>query len=70
MQCYLEDTRVRRRKVSSTPGVRLSSEKHSCNAEIAFMHQGKIELAGSVADVLSSDNKNFQRFLAGEAPSG
>ena len=34
---------------------------------VAFMHLGKIELAGSVAEVLASDNENFQSFLAGKA---
>src|SRR5216683_1940679 len=34
---------------------------------VAFMHLGKIELAGSVAEVLASDNENFKSFLAGKA---
>jgi phospholipid/cholesterol/gamma-HCH transport system ATP-binding protein len=34
---------------------------------VAFMHLGKVELAGSVNDVLSSDNENFKSFLAGKA---
>jgi phospholipid/cholesterol/gamma-HCH transport system ATP-binding protein len=34
---------------------------------VAFMHLGKIELAGTVADVMNSDNENFRRFLAGRA---
>ncbi len=35
--------------------------------QIAYMNQGKIELAGSVPEVMSSDNQNFKRFLAGRA---
>jgi hypothetical protein len=31
------------------------------------MHRGRIELAGSVSEVLSSDNKEFKQFLAGAA---
>jgi phospholipid/cholesterol/gamma-HCH transport system ATP-binding protein len=34
---------------------------------VAFMHLGKIELTGSVAEVLASDNEHFRRFLAGQA---
>ncbi len=34
---------------------------------IAFMHLGKMELVGSVAEVLASDNENFKSFLAGRA---
>jgi phospholipid/cholesterol/gamma-HCH transport system ATP-binding protein len=34
---------------------------------VAFMHLGKIELAGSVAEVMASGNEHFQRFLAGKA---
>jgi phospholipid/cholesterol/gamma-HCH transport system ATP-binding protein len=34
---------------------------------IAFMHLGRIDLAGSVAEVMSSDNEHFKRFLAGKA---
>jgi phospholipid/cholesterol/gamma-HCH transport system ATP-binding protein len=34
---------------------------------IAFMHLGKIELTGSVAEVLAADNEHFKRFLAGKA---
>lgn len=34
---------------------------------VAFMHLGKIELSGSVAEVLASDNQNFRSFLAGQA---
>jgi phospholipid/cholesterol/gamma-HCH transport system ATP-binding protein len=33
---------------------------------VAFMHLGKIELTGTVAEVLSSDNENFKSFLAGK----
>jgi phospholipid/cholesterol/gamma-HCH transport system ATP-binding protein len=35
--------------------------------QIAFMHDGKMELVGSVPEVMSSDNQNFKRFLAGKA---
>jgi phospholipid/cholesterol/gamma-HCH transport system ATP-binding protein len=34
---------------------------------VAFMHVGKIELAGTVAEVMASDNENFKNFLAGRA---
>jgi len=34
---------------------------------VAFMHLGKIEVAGTVAEVMSSNNENFSRFLAGRA---
>jgi phospholipid/cholesterol/gamma-HCH transport system ATP-binding protein len=34
---------------------------------VAFMHLGKTEVAGTVAEVMSSDNGNFKRFLAGQA---
>ena len=34
---------------------------------VAFMHQGKIEVTGTVPEVMSSDNENFRRFLAGRA---
>src|SRR6516165_2514072 len=34
---------------------------------VAFMHLGKIELAGTVAEVMASDNANFKSFLAGRA---
>jgi phospholipid/cholesterol/gamma-HCH transport system ATP-binding protein len=34
---------------------------------VAFMHSGKIELTGSVAEVLASDHENFRSFLAGRA---
>jgi phospholipid/cholesterol/gamma-HCH transport system ATP-binding protein len=36
--------------------------------QIAFMHRGRIELVGSVSEVLSSDNQQFKQFLAGAAP--
>ena len=35
--------------------------------QVAFMHEGKMELVGSVSEVMSSDNQNFKRFLAGKA---
>ena len=35
--------------------------------QIAYMNGGKIELAGSVSEVMSADNQNFKRFLAGKA---
>lgn len=35
--------------------------------QIAYMNEGKIELAGSVSKVMSSDNQHFKRFLAGKA---
>ena len=35
--------------------------------QIAYMNGGKIELAGSVSEVMSSDNQHFKRFLAGKA---
>jgi phospholipid/cholesterol/gamma-HCH transport system ATP-binding protein len=34
---------------------------------VAFMHLGRIELAGTVAEVMASDNENFKSFLAGRA---
>jgi phospholipid/cholesterol/gamma-HCH transport system ATP-binding protein len=34
---------------------------------VAFMHLGKIELSGTVAEVMASDNPNFKSFLAGQA---
>jgi phospholipid/cholesterol/gamma-HCH transport system ATP-binding protein len=34
--------------------------------QVAFMHDGKMELVGSVSEVMSSDNQNFKRFLAGK----
>jgi phospholipid/cholesterol/gamma-HCH transport system ATP-binding protein len=34
---------------------------------VAFMHLGKMELVGTVEEVLNSDNENFKRFLAGKA---
>jgi len=34
---------------------------------VAFMHLGKIELCGSVAEVMASENQNFRSFLAGKA---
>jgi phospholipid/cholesterol/gamma-HCH transport system ATP-binding protein len=34
---------------------------------VAFMHLGKIELTGTVAEVLASDNEDFKSFLAGKA---
>ncbi len=35
--------------------------------QIAYMNGGKIELAGSASEVMSADNQNFKRFLAGKA---
>jgi phospholipid/cholesterol/gamma-HCH transport system ATP-binding protein len=35
--------------------------------QIAYMNGGKIELAGSVTEVMSAGNQNFKRFLAGKA---
>jgi len=37
------------------------------SGRIAFMHLGKIELAGTVAEVMASDDEHFKRFLAGKA---
>ncbi|HKV55510.1 MAG TPA: ATP-binding cassette domain-containing protein [Candidatus Binataceae bacterium] len=34
---------------------------------VAFMHFGKMELVGSVAEVMASDNEHFRSFLAGKA---
>jgi len=34
---------------------------------VAFMHLGKIELAGAVTEVMNANDENFQRFLAGRA---
>ena len=34
--------------------------------KIAYMNEGKIELAGSVSEVMPSDNQHFKRFLAGK----
>jgi phospholipid/cholesterol/gamma-HCH transport system ATP-binding protein len=33
---------------------------------VAYMHQGKAELVGTVREVMASDNENFKRFLAGK----
>ena len=35
--------------------------------QIAYMNGGKIELAGSASEVMSANNQNFKRFLAGKA---
>jgi phospholipid/cholesterol/gamma-HCH transport system ATP-binding protein len=35
--------------------------------QIAYMHRGKMELVGTVSEVMSSDNEQFKRFLAGKA---
>ena len=35
--------------------------------QVAYMNEGKIELAGPVSYVMSSNNENFKRFLAGKA---
>ncbi len=35
--------------------------------QVAYMNEGKIELAGPVSYVMSSNNENFKRFLAGNA---
>jgi len=35
--------------------------------QVAYMNEGKIELAGPVSYVMSADNENFKRFLAGKA---
>jgi phospholipid/cholesterol/gamma-HCH transport system ATP-binding protein len=34
---------------------------------VAYMHLGKIELLGTVAEVMASKNENFRRFLEGKA---
>jgi ABC-type transporter Mla maintaining outer membrane lipid asymmetry ATPase subunit MlaF len=34
---------------------------------IAFMHQGKIALNGTVAEVMASKHENFTMFLQGRA---
>ncbi len=34
--------------------------------QVAYMNDGRIELAGPVSYVMSSDNENFKRFLAGK----
>jgi phospholipid/cholesterol/gamma-HCH transport system ATP-binding protein len=34
---------------------------------VAYMHGGKVELYGTVAEVTATANENFQRFLAGRA---
>jgi phospholipid/cholesterol/gamma-HCH transport system ATP-binding protein len=34
---------------------------------VAFMHKGKMELVGSVDEVMKADNGNFKNFLAGRA---
>ncbi len=34
--------------------------------QVAYMNDGRIELAGMVSYVMSSDNENFKRFLAGK----
>jgi phospholipid/cholesterol/gamma-HCH transport system ATP-binding protein len=34
---------------------------------VAYMHGGKVELNGTVAEVTAAANENFQRFLAGRA---
>jgi phospholipid/cholesterol/gamma-HCH transport system ATP-binding protein len=33
---------------------------------VAFMHLGKIELAGTVAEVMAANNEHFESFLAGK----
>ena len=35
--------------------------------QVAYMNEGKIELAGPVSYVMSTNNENFKRFLAGKA---
>jgi phospholipid/cholesterol/gamma-HCH transport system ATP-binding protein len=35
--------------------------------QVAFMHLGRIELEGTVPEVMASDNENFKSFLAGRA---
>jgi phospholipid/cholesterol/gamma-HCH transport system ATP-binding protein len=34
---------------------------------VAYMHEGKAELVGTVEEVMGSNNDNFKRFLAGKA---
>jgi phospholipid/cholesterol/gamma-HCH transport system ATP-binding protein len=34
---------------------------------VAYMHGGKVELSGTVAEVTAASNENFQQFLAGKA---
>jgi phospholipid/cholesterol/gamma-HCH transport system ATP-binding protein len=34
---------------------------------VAYMHEGKAELVGTVQEVMASNNENFRRFLAGKA---
>jgi len=34
---------------------------------VAFMHLGRIDLTGTVSEVMKADNENFQSFLAGRA---
>lgn len=35
--------------------------------QVAFMHEGKIRLAGSVSEVMAADDELFRNFLAGKA---
>jgi phospholipid/cholesterol/gamma-HCH transport system ATP-binding protein len=34
---------------------------------VAYMHAGKMELVGTVAEVMAAEDENFKRFLAGKA---
>lgn len=39
----------------------------SISDRVAFMHRGKMQLVGTVDEVMASDDEDFKRFLAGRA---
>jgi phospholipid/cholesterol/gamma-HCH transport system ATP-binding protein len=42
-------------------------EVFSISDRVAFMHRGKMQLVGTVEEVMASDDQDFKRFLAGRA---
>jgi phospholipid/cholesterol/gamma-HCH transport system ATP-binding protein len=42
-------------------------EVFSISDRVAFMHRGKMQLVGTVDEVMASDDQDFKRFLAGRA---
>ncbi len=42
-------------------------EVFSISDRVAFMHRGRMQLVGTVDEVMSSDDEDFKRFLAGRA---
>src|SRR5262249_22307367 len=42
----------------------------SISDRIAFMHHGKMQLVGSVDEVMATSDEDFKRFLAGKAAGG